>query len=772
MRALAIGAVGGSALLQHSANLPTLAWCAAVLIAGGTLLWAVRGRTGPIGVVLLLCAGLTLAYGWAGVVARDRLAARLDKALEGRDIVVAGTIVGLPQPFERGVRFNLAIEESEITGLTGRIALSWYGAIDEGAPSRVRGGDRWRFTVRLKHPHTNANPHGFDYEAWLLEQDIRATGTVRPRGDHRRLDAQSGSLGARIDRVRERLRDRFRDALPGERFAGVLIALVVGDQRAIRTDDWATFNRTGVSHLMSISGLHVTMIASLGAWIVGWAWRGSTRLLLIYPARKAAAVAGVGAALFYCALAGFGIPAQRTLIMLAVAAIALLLDRTQSASRVLALALLAVLAIDPWAVIAPGFWLSFAAVGVIFYTTTNAIDGRWLVAWARSQWAITIGLVPLTIALFQQVSLVSPIANAIAIPVVSLIVTPIALLAAILPIDALAHLAHWVMAMLMPLLEWLARLPAATWQQHAPAGWALGLALVGVIWLLAPRGVPARTMALPLFAPMLFVVPGVPATGSAWIDILDIGQGTAIVIRTARHTLVYDAGPSYSVEADAGNRVIVPYLRGEGIARIDRMVISHLDNDHSGGAVSVATWLPVGMLMSSLPPTHPLQAYSPYRIPCQAGQRWHWDGVEFRVLHPAIGDYDRALKTNAMSCVVRIEAGGHAVLLTGDIEAREEANLVASDAPALRADVLLVPHHGSRTSSTTEFVDAVAPRLAVVSAGYRNRFGHPRADIEARYQARGINLARTDQGGAVRVEIAPSGMQWSTFRARDPRYWR
>ncbi|MFN0300618.1 MAG: DNA internalization-related competence protein ComEC/Rec2 [Burkholderiales bacterium] len=772
MRALAVGAVTGTAMLQQSATLPGSAWIAGALIAAVMLLWVGRGRSGLASIVIALCTGLALGYGWAGLVASDRLAARLDNTLEGRDIVIAGTVVGLPQPFERGIRFILDIEESDTPGVSGRVALAWYGSLGEGEPSRVRGGERWRFTVRLKHPHTNANPHGFDYEAWLLEQDIRATGSVRPRGEHRHLGENVGSLGARIDRVRERLRDRFRQAMPGERFAGVLIALVVGDQRAIRTEDWAVFNRTGVSHLMSISGLHVTMIASLGAWLVGFAWRRSSRLLLACPARKAAAVGGVIAATLYCALAGFGIPAQRTLYMLSVAAVALWLDRTQSASRVLALALLVVVAVDPWAVIAPGFWLSFAAVGVIFYTTTRAIDGQWFVAWARSQWAITIGLVPLTIALFQQVSLVSPIANAVAIPVVSLIVTPLALLAALVPVDALAYLAHWVMALLMPVLEWFASLPAATWQQHAPNGWALALALLGVVWLLAPRGVPARAMALPLFAPMLFVLPGAPSTGTAWIDILDIGQGTAIVIRTARHSMVYDAGPAYSVEADAGNRVVVPYLRGEGIGRIDRMMITHLDNDHSGGAVSIASWLPIGMLMSSLPAGHPVQAYSPYRVPCQAGQRWTWDGVDFHVLHPVTDDYERALKTNSMSCVLRINAGGHAMLLTGDIEAREEAILVLKGTEALRADVLLVPHHGSRTSSTNDFIDAVGPRLAVVSAGYRNRFGHPRADIEARYQSRGIHIARTDAGGAVRVELAPGILRWSTYRTTHPRYWR
>ena len=616
MRALAIGAVGGAAILQRSASLPEGIWIAVALATGGLCVWAVRARRGAISVLLLVCAGFTLAYGWASLMARERLDARMDRSLEGRDIVVRGTVAGLPQSFVRGVRFVLLVDDSDGEVLRGSIALTWYGAVAPDAPPRVRGGERWQLTVRLKHPHTSANPHGFDYEAWLLEQDIRATGSVRPRGENRRLAARADSLAARIDDLRERLRDRFRAALPDARFAGVLIALVVGDQRAIRTEDWSVFNRTGIAHLMSISGLHVTMIASLFAWLTGWGWRWSTRLLLACPARKAAAAAGVFAALFYCALAGFGIPAQRTLIMLAVAAAALWLDRTQSSSRVLALALLVVLVIDPWAVIAPGFWLSFVAVGIIFYTTTRAIDGRWWSAWARSQWAITVGLVPLTIALFQHISLVSPFANALAIPIVSLVVTPLALAAAVIPVDAIGYLARWVMEMLMPALEWMAKLPATTWQQHAPAPWAFALALLGVVWFLAPQGVPARVMALPLFVPMLLVAPAAPPMGTARIDVLDIGQGTAIVVRTAHHVLIYDAGPAYSVEADAGNRVIVPYLRGEGIGYVDRLMISHLDNDHSGGAVSVASWLPVGMLMSSLPATHPVQKFPPYRVPC------------------------------------------------------------------------------------------------------------------------------------------------------------
>ncbi len=778
MRAVAVGAVLGAAALQHAASLPSRSTLVAIGV-GFAALWLVLARLRNrshwmVRGAASIAVGALGAFLWSAILAHQRIDARLDPALEGRDVTVIGVVSGLPQPFERGVRLTLEVESSDPPGVAGRIALSWYsGWTPEEFQSvlPVRGGERWRFMVRLKRPHTNANPHGFDYEAWLLEQNIHATGSVRPKGGHQRIE-DARTLSARIDRLRDAIRARLWQALPDSRYAGVLVALVVGDQRAIRFEDWATFNRTGVTHLMSISGLHVTMIASLAAWLAAWGWRRFARLLIWCPARKAAAVAGVLTALVYCALAGFGIPAQRTLYMLGVAALALWLDRTQSASRVLALALLVVLAIDPWAVIAPGFWLSFAAVALIFYVGDRSRPQGFLAGWARVQWAITVGLVPLTVALFHQVSLVSPLANAIAIPVISGIVTPLALLAALLPLDAIAAVAHWFVATLMPLLQWLAELPVAVWQQHAPPWWSVALALLGVVWLLAPAGVPTRAMALPLFVPMLFAVPQRPPAGTAWIDVLDVGQGSAIVVRTAGHVLLYDAGPAYSVEADAGARVVLPFLRGEGIGRIDRMMITHLDNDHAGGAAAVASVLPTDMLLSSLPTTHRVMGHVPYRVPCLRGQSWEWDGVRFEVLHPGTAAYESGARPNAMSCVLRITAGAQSVLLTGDIEAREEAALIREGMAALRADVLLVPHHGSRTSSTAAFLDAVSPRYALIGAGYRNRFGHPRADVVARYESRGIALLRTDTLGALRIKLAPQTIDTSTFRATDPRYWR
>ena len=481
----------------------------------------------------------------------------------------------------------------------------------------------------------------------------------------------------------------------------------------------------------------------------------------------------MAAALGYVLLAGFAVPAQRTLYMIAVVAAALWLDRLQSSSRVLAAALGVVLVLDPWAVLAAGFWLSFGAVALMLYVgMVAARDEHWFVRWGRVQWAITVGLSPLVLLLFQQVSVVSPLANAIAIPVVSLVVTPLALAAALVPGPWVAELAHAVLALLMPVLDWLAGLPGAAWRQHAPAPWTVALAAVGVAWALAPRGVPARFAAVLLFLPLFAVRPAGPPEGAVWLTFLDVGQGLAVLARTAGHALLYDAGPAYSVEADAGNRVIVPFLRGEGLDRLDAVVVTHNDADHAGGAISVLRTLPAGVLWSSLAVEHPVQAHAPYRLPCRAGERWAWDGIAFETLHPDTSSYDdAALKPNSRSCVVRVVAPGGAALLTGDVEERDERAMLAHGA-ALGAAVLLAPHHGSGTSSSPALLAAVRPEHVVVTAGYRNRFGHPKQEILARYLDAGASVWRTDRDGAVTVRIEPDGVRVERFREARPRYWR
>ena len=780
MRTAVLAFTAGIAWLQWQPSLPQLPVLAALAAVGVPLLAVLRlprwRMAAPLGAFLLGIA-------WAGWQADQRLADALPAEFEGRDVEVVGVVAGLPQRFDRGLRFDFDVEHAP-AALPQRISLAWYRGFrhdvddDEHAAPELHAGERWRLTLRLKRPHGNLNPHGFDYEAWLFERGIRATGYVRlaqGSAGNARLEEFVARPGYAIERLRERIRTRFERVLGvpesgGAAYGGVLTALAIGDQRAIDADLWRLFARTGTTHLMSISGLHVTMVAALGWWLASWLWRRSARLPLRVPAQKVAALAGFATALVYCLLAGFAVPAQRTLYMLAVVAFALWSGRTVSGSRVLALALLLVLLLDPWAVLAAGFWLSFGAVGLLFYVGGGRLGaGHWLAAWLRAQWAITLGMIPALLALFQQFSLVSPLANAVAIPVVSLVVTPLALLAALPLGDPLLWLAHAILAALMELLQWLAASDWAVWQQHAPPAWAVIVGAGGTAWLLLPRGFPARWLGLVALLPVFFVPPERPAAGMARVVMLDVGQGLAVHVQTAGHDLLFDAGPAFSADANSGNRIIVPYLRAAGVRRLDGMVVSHADRDHSGGVMSVIEELPVGWLLSSLPVAHEILALPTAHRRCRDGEAWEWDGVRFELLHPATPDYDLFRKSNDLSCVLKVTAAGRSLLLTSDIEARAETALLARSRERLAADVLLAPHHGSRTSSTPEFVAAVGAKDVIFPVGYRNRFGHPKAEVVARYA--GARQWRNDRDGAVGVQLGRGGINIEAERATRRRYW-
>ncbi len=773
----------GAWLLQQQAVLPELHW------AGGLgfalvlpLLSRIPGVAARISREILVKA-LCLGFGffWAAAFAHHRLADALPPEWEGRDIEVVGVVASLPQPYERSVRFEFDVERVLTAGarVPRHVLLSWWGsAARDGRPAtyaEVHPGERWQLTVRLKRPYGMANPHGFDYEAWLLERGIRATGYVRPKSGSRRLDDRVHRPHYWIERAREALRARIQRALPEQPYAGVLAALAIGDQRAIPPEQWQVYTRTGVNHLMSISGLHVTMVSGLALALAYWLWRRSTRLTLWLPARKAAVVFGFAAALIYTLLAGFAVPAQRTLYMLSVMACALWAGRTSSASVVLALALLLVVLLDPWAVHAPGFWLSFGAVAVILFVTVNRVAApHWFRAWARVQWAVTLGLVPPLLAMFQQVSIVSPLANAIAIPVVSLVVVPLTLAGMLLPFDFVLLAAHQVMAWCSTLLEWMSAAPETVWQQHAPPPWTVLVAALGAAWLLLPRGFPARWLGVIGLLPMFLVLPPRLAEGTLRLTVLDVGQGLAAVVQTRNHALLYDTGPGFGPGADSGNRVIVPYLRAAGVQRLDAMIVSHDNADHSGGALSVLQALPVDALFTSLHDMDPLPLQAPAAFRCFAGQRWEWDGVRFEMLHPARDSYDAGrIKTNDRSCVLKIVAGPNSILLPGDIQSKAETALLSSQRGALAATVLVAPHHGSRTSSALEWVRAVNPQSVIFPVGYRNRFGHPHEEVIGRYRDQGSTMFRTDRDGAVTVVFDAAGVIGiEPYRARYRRYWQ
>jgi len=682
---------------------------------------------------------------------------RLEPALEGRDLVVTGIVAELPRLGVLGTRFVLEAESALLDGepvrVPSRLALGWYHGYDgellmAGPAQPLVAGDRWQLPVRLKQPHGTLNPHGFDLELWLFEQGIFASGSVRP-GALRLAEA----VAHPVERLRQRVRDTILLRVADGAAAGVLAALAVGDQAAIDRAEWDLFRTTGVAHLMSISGLHVTMFAWLAGLAVGWAWRQSPRLMLAWPAPVAARWGGLVLAAAYAVFAGWGVPAQRTVLMIGT----VVLLRSQGVRwpqpLVLAVAAVAVTAIDPWAVLQPGFWLSFVAVAVLMASdavTAVAAGGGWratLRAALHTQLVATVGLAPLSMVFFQQVSVVGFVANLVAIPLVTLVITPLALAAIVAPVLWLP--AAWCVQALGALLPWLAAWPGAIWTAAAAPAGALIAGLAGGALLVMPLPWRLRLLGLPLLLPLLAPAVARPPAGSFEIVVADVGQGTAVLVRTRSHLLVYDAGPQYSAESDAGARVLLPLLRARGETAVDLLVLSHQDSDHTGGASALIDGVSVRATSSSLPEDHLLRARLPAHRRCDAGQRWAWDGVAFEILHPSAQDHGRGLRPNALSCVLRVTgATGRSVLLTGDIEAPQEATLVTALGPALASAVLVVPHHGSQTSSSAAFLEAVAPTLAVAQAAYRSRFGHPAPGVIDRYRRRGIEVLRSDTCGA------------------------
>lgn len=757
MRAGAVAFLGGILLVQQLPMLPSPAW-SLLMVPALALAWY-RPRA-------LLVVFFIAGAAWAAVRADFILQDRLAPTLEGRDLTVEGAVADIPRTADYGVRFEFDITSATIDDtrveLPERVLIT--SALRDFAP---RAGERWRLRVRLKRPHGFQNPGGYDYEAYLFRNRVGATGYVRAEQPPERLP--DDGVRYAVNRVRQALGDRMRALLPDNTYAGLIVALANGDARGVGEAQWEVLRRTGTLHLVAISGLHISLVGGIAFFLVRFLWSLPGTTVLRLPAPHAGAIAAMLAALAYAALAGFVIPTQRALIMLAVAMTAILRRRHIVPSRLLAVALFLVLLYDPFSVMAPGFWLSFAAVGVIIYVMHHPPDhGRWWRKWGYMQLAIAVGMVPAMLWLFQQVSLSAPFANLLAVPVFDLLAVPLTLAGVIavgVSADTLAGIlfqtAAWLLHGLWQVLTPLAALEHGQWVQHRPAAWALACALVGVVWLLAPRGIPARAVGAIWLLPAVLMRPPGPVPGEVWFTLLDVGQGLAAVVRTPTHILVYDAGARFSSTFDAGSAVVVPYLRARGIDGIDTLVISHGDNDHLGGAASIVRALSVRRVLTSVPERFPGEA-------CASGQTWHWDEVEFSIINPLP---DRHGSDNDASCVLRVRGRYGTILLPGDIEKRAERRLVAQEAQSLPADILVAPHHGSKTSSTQDFVDAARPRHVAFAVGYRNRYRHPHPHVAARYAALGTQLYDSPSSGALEFRLTDRGIDVAAYRQTHRRYW-
>ena len=792
-----LGFVVGAAALHLLAAVPGNmggACIAALLAAGLVLGWRIRWparrswrRGGQTVALVMAAAGIGFATtGWR---AEQRLTDALDVAHENLVTRLVIDVVGLPTGDAHAQRFVARVVTSPVAGVPRDLLVNWYaaphapaGEAPAMAPGTlVRPGERYSAALVLRRPHGAMNPHAFDAEAWLFERGLRAQATVR--GAPVLLeDAPWRDLGIAVQRLRHVLRESLRPHLEGTRWGPLVLALALGDQAGVQAADWELFNRSGITHLVSISGMHVTLLSSLVAGVVVWLWpRLRWRRVSLaerMPAQVPAAMVAVLVALGYSLVAGWGVPARRTFYMLATVAITVTLRLPLSPSRVLVLALFAVTLADPWAPLSPGFWLSFGAVAVLLW----ASDGRWRAAprwrWVgtlreatRLQLIMSVALVPALALQFHSVSLVSPLANALAIPVVSLVATPLSLAGMLLaPVTSLggsvARAAEAVLGWLMVPVSSLADRPEAAIFTAAPSWPWVVLAAIGVAYALLPAGAPRRAWGWLTLAPLLLLSPTRPLTGEWRLTALDIGQGAAIVIETARHTVVVDTGPPLGPGNDAGERTVWPYLRARGVRHLDDLIVSHADADHIGGLSSLLKRLPVTRLRM------PGQGEGDGGwAPCAAGQGWWLDGVAFRFLHPLVPGRNAAASAerNANSCVLLVQGLHHAALLPGDIgRAQEMAMAQRTD---VGADVVLMAHHGSDSSSAPAFIDAVGAQHAIAQAGYLSRFGHPRAAVLARWTAASAQTHRTDQHGAVIAESRAKGLTVRRQRETAARYW-
>ncbi|MGR9071782.1 MAG: DNA internalization-related competence protein ComEC/Rec2 [Gammaproteobacteria bacterium] len=749
-----------------------------VFFAGGVLLVQQLPELPGVGVFWgAAAAAVLLAYGryrlpafflfgclWTAYLATERLSHRLPVALEGRDLTLVGTVAGLPEKDSRRVLFDFSVEDGgdRLNRLPQLVRLSWY---DPSVP--IRPGQKWRFSVRLKRPHGTLNPGGFDYEGWLFVRGVDAVGYVRKRPPPELVDRFPSGLD--LSSVRFEIAERQDVLLGASPRRGLIKALTIGDRHDVDRRHWEVFRKTGTVHLMAISGLHIGMIAGAVFFLVLklWTRTGCSGL----PPPGAAAVCSMTVAALYAGLAGFSVPTQRALVMLAAASVGILVQRNVRPLNTLVLAMLAVLLADPFALLSSGFWLSFLAVLFIIFVLAGRLKktGFWKGA-LKIQLATSLGLAPMVLYFFQQVSLISPLANFIAVPVISFWVVPFslagvfALPASTSAANVLFQAADGGLKMLLTVLDWLADLPFSAVVLEQPPLWAMLLATAGCFLLLAPRGVPARWLGAVFFLPMLFNPVEKIASGAVKMTMLDVGQGLSAVVRTRNHVLVFDSGPGFGEGFDMGVAAVLPFLRSQGVRKVDALLISHGDNDHAGGAHSLLKGIEIEKIYTSAPGL--FGGYPNER--CRAGQQWIWDQVVFRMLSPPDQEFEGE---NDNSCVLKVESDYGSLLLTGDIESTAESRLAETFARGLNAEILTAPHHGSKTSSTAFFLRQVDPKIILISAGYRNRFGFPHAEVLERFRRANATWFSTADQGAMTVYLDGRKLSMDGYRRSEGKFW-
>ena len=734
----------------------------------------------PLGLAALLAlrfaatrwvAWAIAGFAWTAITAQQQLDQRLAADPPQREVAIAGYVDGFPTFAPGQVTFSFAVAGPRPEGVPPLVRLTWYQP-----PRPIAAGEWLDLTARLRAPHGARNPGGFDYEQWLLVTGHGATGYVRSEALVGRAEPTLASAWLAL---RARIAARIGDALRDPDAAALVTALAIGERYRFTEQHWADFRRTGTSHLVAVSGLHIGMLGVLVFFVLRALWIRLPQPLASFDLEVAAA-ASVASTAYYSALTGFAIPAQRSLLMIAIALALLVSRRAVGAFQVLAATLLAAIVWDPFAPLSASFWLSFVAVGILLALSASRRlkmpaetrvrhAARMAAEIGALQWSIGCALLPLTAVFFGEISVVGPLVNLVAIPLFNLVLVPLTLLATLLlQVDGFSttlappvlHAVGWLAAQTVAALHALASEPFAAFAVSAPPTATVALAASGVALAMPAHPLPGRRLGWLAVLPMFWPAPAVPAPGDARVVVLDVGQGLAVSVSTHAHRLLFDAGPRFGSGFDSGEDIVVPALAAGWPRVLDRLIVSHADNDHAGGAPAVLAAYPRAELLEG--PDVVLRG----RV-CMRGERWEWDGVRFAILHPPL---EFAPLGNESSCVLKIEARGGSVLITGDVETRGEETLL--QAAELASDVVVVPHHGSSTSSSAPFVAATRPSYALVSAGYANRWGFPKPAVRARWAESGAAVAVTADGGALTVTLDARGVTLAAERMTHRHYWQ
>jgi len=751
MQSFSLAFLLGVLLLQQFTFLPTTKWIW-ILLFFSTTVFILNKR-------LLIISASALGFMWALWFAHHQTSWTLSHELEGKDLIIRGYISSIPDSAQFGQNFLFATRIINGARVKTFLHLTWQNKF-----VHLHVGEEWQFTVHLKKIHSTMNPGGFDYEAFALYQGLRANGYIINKAKNKLLSNHwyHGSL----DRIRQNLKEKIEKNLPLSNTSQWITALVTGERRGINQEKWRVLRNTGTNHLMAIAGLHIGFMAAFTFIVVGWCWRRIPTLTIKIPSQIAGSVAALLMALTYSSLAGFSIPTQRACLMLSIILVMTLLRRNIFSWYTWSLALCIMLLLNPLSVLNESFWLSFGSVALIIYGVSARLNpGNLWWKWGRIQWVIGLGLIPFSVWLFHQFSIVSFVANSIAIPWVGFLLVPLCLLGSFTLIFSekmagiILLLADKNLDVLWGILTWLSQLSWASWYQTIPNHWVLIAACLGVVILLIPVGFPGRWFGIMWMLPLFLYHPAKPKLGEAWFTLLDVGQGLSAVVQTQQHLLVFDSGAKLSVSFDMGESVVVPFLHTLGAKNLDMLVISHGDNDHSGGALAILEQFPVAAIKTSVTEKTSQKNVS-Y---CLRGEKWIWDGVYFEFLYPSPTELNL---DNDSSCVLKVTAKNKSFLLTGDIEKYAEKYLLANEVDKLASDVLIAPHHGSKTSAVDGFLQAVKPQMVLFAVGYRNRYHFPNRLVIEKY-----NMMHVKQYDSVHAGAIIFSPELSLYRQSHSHYW-